>query len=648
MTRLVLDSKRRNTQGLHYLLVLVMGGLGLLLWRLWMVQVVNGRQYEARQDQQAYRTIRLPAIRGRIFDRQGLPLVENRLSFELNLYLEELRPYFQRHFSNRRRRLEEQTGRRLRAAERSALGKQTRYEVVSNFAFRVSQRLPEAVEVEPSRFYRHYNEKTWIPFTLVSELDSQSAARFVESEDRIPGLVMEAQVLRTNHFDSLASHLLGYLRRNDQPDEESEYSYNYYARDYEGDRVGIEGYFDKALRGKAGLKALRINHLNYRDSEEVWVVPEAGSDVHLTIDAGLQRATEQALRSRSQSIEGAAVVLDVTNGDILAMASWPDYNPNEFIPSISSERYSELALNKERRHMWNLATQEARPPGSIFKIIVGLAGLQSGIIDPEVEIHCPGPYQIGRTSIKDTAPPGDYDFIRAFKKSSNYYFVEHGLKIEKERIIRLAKEFGLGKRETGLPLNAENQGYLPEENAKFRNMGGRWTAGDTGNLSIGQGDIDATPIQIASMVAAIANGGTVYAPRLVLKTAPASGLGTEGVKAYPPKIYNRVSIAPKNLRIIHEAMRADVADHSADFGTGRRAHVEGMEICGKTGTAEIDGNPRLKKVVWFASFAPLSAPRYAVVVMVLNGSSGGDTCAPIARRIYQAIQRRNPGERSVG
>lgn len=642
----VFDQQTKNQRSLHLLASILLVGLLILTARLWFIQIVISKNYQNKLDVQAYRTVRSPAIRGKIYDRNEIPLVENRLRYQLKLYLEELRPYFQDQYNGLKSSYRETHGKWPDSSLFPSLGKEARYQVVSNITFNISQFLGAPRVLAPDRFHRHYQATLPLPLPVMDDLTPAQVAMYFEKAPPFPGLNLEVQAFRTNRFQTLAAHTLGYLRRNDLADWESDHEFYYLLPDFEG-AFGIEGVFDKELRGKAGLKALLINHLGYRQMEHIWIPSVPGKNIHLTLDVDIQLASEIALRSIGVNTRGAVVVVDVTNGDILALASSPTFDPNLFVDGISSETYQ--ALN-EVNAMFNRATFGAYPPGSVFKAVVGLAGLGEGTLDPDKVYFSPGYYRFGRGAlIRDTAGPGEFDFNRAFKRSSNPYFITNALAMGKDPILELAHQFQLGK-ETGIPIMAETAGYLPKPGVDKKRHGGRWLPGDTANLSIGQGEISTTPLQIAMMTAAIANGGTVFKPRLVTTIEPQDITSDAGIRYIPEGVISsRIQIPARYLKVLHRAMRADVGDgyrSPGGAGTGHLAEVPGMEICGKTGTAQVPYDKNIDSVTWFASFSSLSNPKYAVVVMVINGESGGSTCAPIARKIYEAIQNVEENRRS--
>jgi penicillin-binding protein 2 len=364
---------------------------------------------------------------------------------------------------------------------------------------------------------------------------------------------------------------------------------------------------------------------------------EPGSNVVLTLDVRVQQAAEQALADvYGPTTRGAAVVLDTRNGDILALASSPTLNPNSFIHGFTRGEWQRIS---ELRAEPNRATQENYAPGSVFKTIVGAALLEAGHNPNAVTVVSPNPHQpnkgvfyVGRRAVRDTAPPGPYDFKRAVKLSSNSYFIENGLRLGPEPIVRLAMQMHLGER-TGLGTRQEVAGYIPD----IKRLTSGWTDGNTANLCIGQDPVLVTPLQVALMTAAFANGGIVYWPRLAQRLESQGSALEQSATVLPAgRVRSEIKFKPRTLHALHEAMLADVEDPD---GTGAKAEVPGLRVCGKTGTAQVQDeyNRKTGQITWFASFAPFDQPRWAVVVMVEDGASGGGTCAPAAGKIYAAL-----------
>lgn len=638
---LVLDQVKKGDPKLRWVALGVLFGVLTLFGGLWHVQVVSRAKYQDSLKAQSFRNVRVPASRGRILDREGRVLAENRPNYNVNLYLGDIREYFRHHYTNSvRAQFIAATGRKPKRAEWLKLEEIARYQVASNIAWQVSSfALPDPLVLNPTAFARHYYAERAMPLPILTELTPEQIARFMEWSVDIPGVELDVDPVRFYPHASLAAHTIGYVQQefNPKEDEEEEFSFIHRLPDYVG-KTGIEFGFDEELRGEAGAKGILVNNIGYRISEETWLPAEPGKNVALTLDLDLQKAAEKALMGNDPDTRGAAVVLDCRTGDILAMASAPAYDLNMFVRTRDYPKEDWARLNDEiLTPQFNRVLQGTYHPGSIFKIVVALAGFEAGVFDPSYVVHNPGYYMIGRRRIKDeNALPGDYAFQEAFKLSANTYFIDVGLKTGANKLIEMGSRFNFGDRTGLVPSRFEYRGYFPKIGDLIKVDGSRWTEGDTANLSIGQGEITVTPMQVALMIGAIANGGKLMKPRLVHTVEEQ---GEDGIveQMPPPQIDRDINANPKHLEWIRKAMHADVAEPG---GTGRRAHVEGMEICGKTGTAQRRTKHGPDHVTWFASFAPYSSPKYVVVVMIEEkGASGGVRCAPKAKEIYQAIQK---------
>jgi len=667
---LIFDQLKKDDPRMRVVAVVMLGGLGLLLGGLWWVQIVSSRDYQESLETQSFRTVRIPAVRGKILDCNGAVLAENRPTYNLSLYLEELRKPFETAYMAKlaqtrddlkRRMAQQETklGRSLSrqekkafilsTAQKSSLRQEARYEVASNLVFVAAQYLRQPLSLNRTNFDDHYLTSLALPMTVASNLDPTNVARFEEQAAALPGLDLEVQSQRFYPEGTLAAHVLGHLKRDDSSAEGEDAYFSHRLPDYRG-VIGIEAGTDRELRGMAGTKSVQVNNVGYRTTENIWTPAEPGQNVVLTIDRRIQRVAESALRGLyGLSTTGAVVVMDVSSGDILAMASSPTLNPNSFIPKISLSDYDRICqLDAEK----NRATRENYMPGSIFKTVVGLAALEAGW-DPNKEINVePNPNEPGKGCyklkdrngrvvhyIKDTAPPGLYNFRRALARSSNGYFDTVGLWTRPERIIRLAQHLHFGER-AQLPLNQETGGSFPT----LERLNQGWSDGNTANLSIGQEVVWVTPVQVAVLTCALANGGKVLWPRLVDRIEPQEPAADAQVTVMPHRPpRDELGVSARSMAILHEAMLADTEDAE---GTGHHVRdpdpLTGLRICGKTGTAQVWGrnNEKIAQTTWFASFAPYPNPRWAVVVMVQDGKSGGETCAPAAGKVYKALLER--------
>lgn len=671
---LIFDQLKKGDPHLRTLTLVILTGLAVLLAGLWWVQIVSARDYQESLETQSFRTVRIPAVRGRILDRNGNVLAENRPAYNISLYLEELDRPFKNAYSNEvwevRAELKQQSaqmeaklGRKLNKQERKQLALTTaqkallrekaRYEVVSNVVLQVSRRLDRPLTVDPTDFERHYETRLALPYPVLRDLDATNIARFEEQSTSPLGVDLEVQSTRVYPHQTLAAHLLGSLRRDDSSAEGEEAFFSFRLPDFRG-AFGIEYAFDKALRGMAGAKSVEVNNMGYRTTENVWSPAEPGSDVVLTLDLAIQQAAERALQSTPVTytgpVRGAVVVMDVWTGDILALASSPAFNPNDALLPHLPPAELERRENEVLRPIFNRATQGSYFPGSVFKLVVGLAALDAGLDPNETFVVAPNPEMPSRGAIwvgpahhkiRDLAPPGEYNFTRALYKSSNSYFITNGLRIGPERIVRMAQRFHLGEK-IGLFTRQESSGFLPS----LSRLSSGWSEGNTANLSIGQDPVMVTPLQVAVLTSAIANGGKVLWPRLVAQVEPQQASADQDPERFPPgRVRDQLGVSQRILSIVHQAM---LADTEAPDGTGVGAAREcpGLRICGKTGTAQIqnENNVKTGQTTWFASFAPYEKPRWAVVVMVEDGISG-PSCSFVAGKIYRAIldsQRNSP------
>ncbi|MCS1407673.1 MAG: Peptidoglycan D,D-transpeptidase MrdA [Verrucomicrobia subdivision 3 bacterium] len=617
------DRLQESDARMHWLFWIFILGFLILLGGLWNVQIVSFEKYERFREVQSYRTIRVPAIRGKILDRNGRLLADNRPNYGIVLYLEELRPLFQRSFKRERAK------RSYSKAQLNELALRCRYTVVSNIWFEVTALVDQPMRLDRQKFERHYEDNLYAPLPIIRNLTRGQVARFVEKGARIPGVDLELQSLRHYPGGSLAAHLIGYLRKADPKEAEEEFKFSYHQPDYRG-RTGIELIYDNVLRGEPGGKSVLINNLMYRQAEHIWLPEVPGDNLYLTLDRRIQEVAESALRGVRPKVMGSVVVMDVRNGDVLAMASAPTYDPNEFIGRLSQERWAELN-HQTLRPLLNRASYGIYAPGSIFKIIVAMALLEDGGLDPRKPFKSLGYIRVKGRLIKDTAGRGSFDFYRALAKSSNPYFIHHGLEVGIEPLIKWGNQFFLGQA-TGLLPYQELRGMFPT----MEDVRKGWHPGETANLCIGQGAVAVTPLQMAVMVSAVANRGTVYKPRIAARVEPQGLLTDRTGRVYPRGVVRgHLAASPEVFEAVHEAMRRSEME-----GTGGLARISGFGIGGKTGTAETNKRIDNRKIkdTWFASFAPVEDPRYAVVVLVVDGISGRTSCAPVAQEIYEFLR----------
>jgi penicillin-binding protein 2 len=384
-------------------------------------------------------------------------------------------------------------------------------------------------------------------------------------------------------------------------------------------RSGLERSLDAALRGEAGGRLLRVDVAGYRRSDIGGREAKPGSDVMLTLDRNIQRAAEEVLGE----VPGAAVVLEPSTGEILALASAPGYDLNDFVPRIGVDRWKAL-LEDERNPLLNRAAAGSYAPGSTFKPVTAMAALEGGKLAASRTWECPGYFNLGRARFHCWLREGGHgtvDLHKALEGSCNVYFYQAALLCGHEAVYHQAVALGLGQK-TGVELDFEVAGMVPNGGWKKRVHGDAWRDGDTCNLSIGQGALSATPLQMAVVAAAFANGGTVYRPRLVRGVRRPSA---ERFELTEPEVVNSMNWTPAHIRAVREGMR-DVVQ--AERGTARRAALPGVVMAGKTGTAEFGRKEDRKRHAWMIAFAPFERPRYAAALLVDEGVSGGESAAP--------------------
>ncbi|MGO8838156.1 MAG: peptidoglycan D,D-transpeptidase FtsI family protein [Limisphaerales bacterium] len=652
---LIFDELKRNDPQLRLLAMTLAGGLSLLLAGLWWVQVVSASKYESHLETQSYRTVRIPAVRGKILDRRGRVLAENRPRYSLSLYLDDLRPQFDAAYNaaiaqaraDQKQRIaaeEKRLGRSLTRktfaltpGQLKQLHEQSRFLVADSVVKQVGRRLGQPLALDPRNFGLAYDRERAMPYKILENLSDAQIARFEEQYPGGMGVELDLQPVRAYPYGTLAAHLLGYVLRDDSSKEGEDASpFNYYLPDYRG-QVGVEAGFDAQLRGRPGEEAVLVNNLGYRETRNVWSQPQPGDNVVLTMDLDIQEAAERSIAAhQGADARAAVVVMDVRTGDVLALVSSPAINPD--YPANDPARLSDPKL----RPQINRATYENYMPGSIFKPITALAALENGLNPDEVYQVQPDPAEpwhgcifVGARKIKDTVPPGSYNLKRAIVQSSNAYFIFNGLRTGIEKIIRLGEKFHLGQREE-LPTLQDAKGKFPTLE-RIKNPD--WHDGDSANICFGQGEVAITPMQIAVVYSAIANGGKVLYPRFVERIEPQDPTSPEAPTLFPSeRVRDTLGLHPRSYKILRDALLAETEDPE---GTGRAAPVPGLRVCGKTGTAQVKNEQGQLTGwdYWFASFAPYENPRYAVIVMVQseNRGSGGSVCAPIAHDIYQAI-----------
>jgi penicillin-binding protein 2 len=421
------------------------------------------------------------------------------------------------------------------------------------------------------------------PVQLAGDITYDQLARLESHLFALPGVVSDIQPRRHYVEGDLAAHLLGYIGEIQRRQLEQRTYQGYRPGEVIG-QAGIETLFERDLRGRQGGRNLVVDVagriVEVLDEE----VPVPGRTVTLTIDLDLQKAAEAAFLPEvlgEPGKRGALVAIDVRNGDVLALLSKPSYDPNDFAGGIDAEIWNQLT-GDEWRPIQNRAISGQYPPGSTHKVIVAAAALQEEVIDPDERLFCPGYFRLGRRTYRcwKREGHGSVDLREAIKNSCDVYFYQLGLKVGIDRMASIARGFSFGQR-TGIALGQENRGLVPTSKWKEERFGEIWMKGETVSASIGQGFNLATPLQMAVAYAAIANGGEVLRPRLVLSAEARDGAVIPG---RAPERQGTVPVDPAHLARVRDALEAVVGE---DGGTARRARIPGVRVAGKTGTAQV-------------------------------------------------------------
>jgi penicillin-binding protein 2 len=564
-------------------LILTLGGF------IFNLQVVRGHEFEESLHRQSLRRVRLAAPRGRILDRQGVRLADNQPCYCLAFYIEELR----------------RPGRWKHTVEEIMHRLQTLALVVG--------RKPLITEDD---VWLHIRRRLPLPLVAWRNLDPAALARLSESALDTQGVDIYIEPVRSYPARSLAAQVLGFVGKAELGEDDIA-GFQYYLPEMEG-KAGLERRFNEALAGEAGGRLLRIDASGYKHAERVDKEPRRGLDLVLALDVRVQQLAEAALRD----VAGAAVVLDPSTGDVLAMASAPSFDPNTFVPFLPAALWAEKS-GDPAKPLSNRAATELYAPGSIFKPLVALAALETQAVTPGFAVDCPGHFTLGRYTLRCWNPNGHgtVDLRRGIEQSCNAYFAAIGLRCGPGPIATLATACGLGQK-TGIALEREAAGLVPTPEWKRKAWKDDWRTGDTCNFSIGQGALTVTPLQMAVVAAALANGGAVYRPRMALGLRDAAGAM---VTNFAPVLVRRLPVSEGALREVRLGMRDVVM---APTGTGGKARVAGVEMAGKTGTAEFIARGERRKHGWMLVFAPFDQPRYAVAMVVDEADSGGRTVGP--------------------
>lgn len=559
-------------------------------------------------------TLSVPAPRGQIVDRHGIPFAQNRAANYLALVL----PYMDG----------------ASDAQITAFAKTT-----IDSANKV---LGKTWSLSDDKVLLHYKHRRWLPLVFSTE-DGLNVEITPDMEKKLEpllgkSLVLQPAYLRHYPQGATACHIIGYTGKTRPLPTGPIVDGDPVFEEMEG-REGIETAFDSDLQGQPGIVNVLFSPDGKRLSEDVRRAPSPGRNVVLSIDYNFQKYAENALKKHTNS--GAMVIMDVQTGDILAMASNPGFDLNEFVPGIGSKRWDELNKNP-LLPLYARAFRGEYPPASTFKIVTALGALDSGKVNAKTYYDCPNAMEIGNRVFhnwnKDSE--GSMTVVSAIKRSCNTWFYRAALDSGADYISNMALRLGFGER-TGIPLKAEGAGFVQTNAWSVQNLGGKIQSGDLANMAIGQGRVLATPLQVCQSMAALGDGTRIPQPRLVLQI---QDMADRVVMAYEPKERRRIDLNPEHRQTVINGMVAVV---NGGGGTGRSAAIKYAEMAGKTGTAQWK-IAKDQNLAWFTGFLPAGQPMFAFAVLYEGEPgetiSGGKKAAPIVAEVFKNIFEKAPAD----
>ena len=563
------------------------------------------------QKQVAEFALSIPAPRGQITDRNGQPLAQNRVSHNLSIVFptpldftdQQIIQYVERQISLAKTL----TSRPINWSTEGAI--------------------------------QHYRNRGVIPFDIANDLPETEVQSLKKNLPE--GLTLRATYVRFYPQGQLAGHVVGYTGRTSGSNTKTLQNADLLWPDSEG-RDGLELTFDDQLRGKMGQLHLIFDKNGRVTGQNIAVAPEPGYNVVTTLDTDMQRLAEKILQKRCKR-GGALVVVDPHTGEVLAMASWPTFNPNDFVPTISQEKFEKLNSDPNIP-LLPRAFRSAYPAGSTFKVFVGVAGFESHKLAPDDEFGCPASLDIGNLVFHNwrKSDGGDLNFRDALTQSCDTWFYQLGLKLGAPVMVEWAQRLGLGQR-TGILLNGEAEGRIPTDQYMQVTYRRHFLPGDLANFSIGQGDILVTPLQMAQAMATVANGGTLFQSRIVRQVQTLSG---EVVYTYSPRAKDLLKLGPVTREELKEAMIGVVNSKS---GTGGSAGLDNVKVAGKTGTAQWGPKKKERTAAWFAGFAPADNPQYAFAALyegavgeqVHGGSQAAPMIGDLLRELFKDVAKKS-------
>lgn len=590
-------------------------------------QLIRTDSYHESERKQNQRRVLVPGPRGNIYDRDGRALVANRPRFAVTLYLGELRKEFRSEYISIRKAYR-QTGDKD-VPSPSQMERIARFTVVQRYLNQINRALGRKESLDSDELNKHFRQQLLLPYLLVDDLEPAEYARLIEQLPVTSPLQVYASSIRDYPLGSIAAQTLGYVTTNDAIEASEDFpgaELTTFKMKGTLGREGLEARFDSLLQGETGGAIYRVDPSGYRINPPLSKrQPVHGNDLHSSIDADLQRAAEKVMIDTD--LAASAVALDIRTGEVLVLASKPDYDLTEFIPRLSHPDAKEIT---ERGAWLNRATHGLYPPGSSFKILTAIAGLRSQTIDPDTLITCTGYYQVGgrRFPCHDGHAHGEINLATAISKSCNVYFYKQGLDMGVETIASESRRHGFG-RPAGIEIPETRGSLVPDPEWKKERQGTRWYPGDTANFSIGQGYLLVTPLQMAAFTASVARDELTTTPTL-LHAPDRGGQHT-----------TRTGLNRAQYTALIAGMEACTVTGTAKVLQAPFMKIPGMRIAGKTGTAQKQTPKGTINFAWFICFAPVENPQVAIAVIVEGDTPGEETAGgryavPVARAILKA------------
>ncbi len=583
--------------------LMVIVSFAVLMVQLWLLQIAWGPIFRRQSENNRIHLREISPFRGVIKDRAGEILAGNRPSYDIYVVPKEV-------------------------GDRAEL------------ANKLSSLTGMGSDIATERLQWASKRSSYKPVCIKRDISRDELAFIEAHRFNLPGLLLEAKPVRYYLYGSMGSHLIGYLGEI----SEKELRSGRYPDNKAGDMIGkggVESAWQHMLTGVPGAESLEVDAAGRIIRVLSRRAPQSGQSLWLTIDRSLQSVAEKALEGN----RGAIVAMEPSTGRILAMASSPSFDPNVFVEGVGQEMWSRI-LKSDGYPLQNRAVSGQYPPASLFKIVLALAALDKGIVAPEDEVFCSGSYHLGGHEFRCWRKHGHgaVNLHRAIVESCDVYFYTLGRKLGVDVIASYARQLGLGEQ-TGIGIVGEKQGLIPTTGWKIKRMGEPWHPGETISVSIGQGYVVVTPLQIVRMISAVFNGGILYRPQIALYIENARG---EKTHVFEPEKVGEAGIKEGAVSLVKSALIGVVNEPR---GTGSRALMQSVLAAGKTGTAQVvrisrdrdegDGEqeglpPELRDHAWFAGVAPADDPKIAVAVIVENGGHGGRTAAPIAKELFSA------------